>query len=79
MCFTKKKGRTRGWRNEVIDRNFTSCQPHMVVAVVVVIGFECPDSHTGSHQDSQTQVIRKYTFLNTFAHGHVREISVMYI
>ena len=32
---------------------------------VVVIGFECPVHHTGSPQDSQTQVLSKHTFLNS--------------
>ena len=32
---------------------------------VVVIGFWSPVNHTGSPQDSQTQVIIKYTFLNS--------------
>ena len=40
-----------------------------VGAVVVVIRFECLVNHTGSPQDSQTQVISKYTFLNS-SHTH---------
>ena len=45
-----------------------------VRVIVVVIGIQCPVNHTMSSQDSQTQVISKYTFLNS-SHIYINPLS----
>ena len=48
-----------------------SCELEVVVEV---IGFQCPVNYTGSPQDSQTQVISKYAFLNS-SHIYINPLS----
>ena len=51
---------------ELVEVGLSLTLVTVAVLVVVVIRFKCPVNHTGSPQDSQTQVISKlYTFLNS--------------